>query len=159
MSEQYLLHPVLQIVEAARRSGKTIVFSNGVFDILHRGHVEYLTKAKALGDILVVGVNNDDSVRRLKGENRPLMSEQDRAYIVQSLKPVDRVVLFAEDTPIRLIEAILPDVLVKGADYQLHEIVGHETVLATGGKVERIALTPNRATTGLVELILERYGA
>lgn len=141
-----------------RQSNQKIVFTNGVFDILHRGHVEYLSKAKTLGDILIVGVNSDASVRRLKGKNRPIVPEADRAFLISMLKPVDHVILFSEDTPAALIEKIRPDVLVKGADYKIHEIVGHETVLSYGGKVERIALTSARATTDIIGLILERFG-
>ena len=157
MHTDYALRPLLEIVKKYRHHARSIVFSNGVFDLLHRGHVEYLAKAKALGDVLIVGVNDDASARRLKGDRRPILPESDRAFIVHNLKPVDHVVLFFEDTPARLIEAITPDVLVKGADYQLHEIVGHDFVLAAGGRVERIALTPNSATTDLIERILERY--
>ncbi|MFQ5627511.1 MAG: D-glycero-beta-D-manno-heptose 1-phosphate adenylyltransferase, partial [bacterium] len=119
-----------------RQSGKKIVFTNGVFDLLHRGHVEYLTKAKTLGDVLVVGINSDASVRRIKGKDRPIVPEVDRAFLVSMLKPVDHVILFSEDTPAVLIEKIRPDVLVKGADYQTHEIVGHDIVSSYGGRVE-----------------------
>lgn len=158
MPDEFSLESVVEAIQRYRNKGKTIVFSNGVFDILHRGHVEYLSKAKLLGDILIVGVNDDASVRRLKGEKRPIVPERDRAYIIANLKAVDHVVLFGEETPVQLIDAIVPDILVKGADYQLHEIVGRETVVAAGGRVERISLTPNRATTDLISVILNRYG-
>lgn len=157
MIKDYSFDSIRNDLEHYRQSNKTIVFTNGVFDILHRGHVEYLSKAKALGDILVVGVNSDASVRRIKGKNRPIVPEADRAFLVSMLKPVDQVVLFSEDTPAMLIEKIRPDVLVKGADYQIHEIVGHDIVLEYGGRVERIALTPERATTDIIGLILERF--
>ena len=134
-----------------RRRKRQIVFTNGVFDILHAGHVEYLSKAKALGDILIVGVNRDSSVRRLKGPSRPLQTEKDRALIVAALKPVDYVILFSADTPERLIEAISPDVLVKGADYKLAEIVGAEFVRSQGGVVKRIALKKGRSSSGVIE--------
>jgi rfaE bifunctional protein nucleotidyltransferase chain/domain len=134
-----------------RLSGKRVVFTNGVFDILHAGHVEYLAKAKALGDILIVGVNRDSSVRRIKGPGRPLQAERDRAIIVAALKPVDYVVLFAEDTPERLIKEICPDVLAKGADYAVADIVGADFVLAHGGEVRRIALKKGRSSSSLIE--------
>ncbi len=152
------LEQFLPLRERMRREKKVLVFTNGVFDLLHRGHVEYLEKARALGDALVVGLNSDASVRRIKGEKRPIVPEADRAYLVSRLKPVDFVILFDEDTPERLIRAILPDVLVKGADYQLHEIVGHDIVLQHGGRVERVQLTPNRGTTSIIETIIQRYG-
>jgi rfaE bifunctional protein nucleotidyltransferase chain/domain len=155
---RFELEYFLKLLPDYRQSNKKIVFTNGVFDILHRGHVEYLTKAKALGDLLVVGVNSDASARRIKGENRPIVPEADRAFLVSMLEPVDHVILFPEDTPAMLIEKIRPDVLVKGADYQVHEIVGHDIVLGYGGRVERIALTPGRATTDLIGEILERFG-
>jgi len=140
-----------------RHHGQRVVFTNGVFDLLHRGHVEYLQKARALGDILIIGVNTDASVKRLKGDARPLVPFEDRAFILAALECVDYVVPFAEDTPERVIRAVLPDVLVKGADYQLEEIVGHDVVLAAGGKVERIPLSPGRATSDLIAKVLERY--
>lgn len=148
----------LPIRKRLKDEGRTLVFTNGVFDLLHRGHVEYLIAAAMLGDVLVVGVNSDGSVRRLKGPQRPIQPQSDRALLVAALKPVDYVILFDEDTPAELIAALLPDVLVKGADYQIHEIVGHDVVLQHGGRVERIPLTPGRGTSGIVETILERYG-
>ncbi len=136
---------------------KRVVFTNGCFDILHRGHVEYLEQARAHGDLLVVGLNTDDSVRRLKGASRPIVPQEDRATILAALRCVDFVVLFEEDTPANLIAQIQPDVLVKGADYQVNEIVGHEQVLAAGGEVVRIPLTPGRATRDVIATILERF--
>ncbi len=152
------LDAFLTIRQQLREQGKILVFTNGVFDILHRGHVEYLERARTLGDALVVGVNTDASVRRLKGPERPIVPQEDRAFLVSMLKPVDWVILFDEDTPENLIRAILPDVLVKGADYRLEEIVGHDIVLAHGGRVERIPLTPGRATSDVIASILKRYG-
>lgn len=151
------LSEMLAIRSELRHHGQRIVFTNGVFDLLHRGHVEYLQKARALGDILIVGINTDASVRRLKGEARPLVPLDDRAFILAALECVDYVVPFAEDTPEKVIRALLPDVLVKGADYQIEEIVGHDVVLASGGKVERIPLSPGRATSDLIAKVLERY--
>lgn len=133
-----------------RRQRKKIVFTNGVFDILHRGHVDYLARARSFGDVLVVGLNSDKSARRFKGRKRPLQSQRDRAAILLALRAVDYVVIFGEDTPDKLIRQIRPGVLVKGADYKLTEIVGAEFVKSCGGRVRRIKLTPNRSTSRLV---------
>ena len=143
--------------DVLRTRKKTVVFTNGVFDIIHRGHIEYLTKAKGAGDVLIVGINTDDSVRKIKGEKRPLVSQDDRAYVVSNLVPVDFVCLFAEDTPISLISAIIPDVLVKGADWSLQNIVGRDIVERAGGKVAAIEFVPDRSTTTIIERIVERY--
>ncbi len=133
-----------------------IVFTNGVFDILHAGHVDYLSKARACGDALVVGVNRDASVTRLKGKGRPINSELDRAKIIAALKPVDFVVLFSDDTPEKLIKIIQPDVLVKGADYKISEIVGAEFVKSYGGSVKRIRLTPGRSSSSVIKKISKK---
>ena len=132
-----------------KKQRKTIVFTNGVFDIIHRGHIDYLHKARSLGDILIVGMNSDSSVRRLKGKKRPFQKQADRAAIVASLKPVDYVVLFSEDTPERLIEFIRPDTLVKGADYKVSQIAGARFVKSYGGKVRRVRLTAGRSSSKL----------
>jgi rfaE bifunctional protein nucleotidyltransferase chain/domain len=132
---------------------KKIVFTNGVFDILHRGHVDYLTRAADLGDVLIVGLNSDSSVRRLKGPERPLQPERDRAAVLLALKPVDHVVIFSEDTPEKLIRQVRPDVLVKGADYQIDEIVGADFVKSCGGQVERIRLSQGRSSSRLIEIL------
>ncbi|MFH1688465.1 MAG: D-glycero-beta-D-manno-heptose 1-phosphate adenylyltransferase [bacterium] len=134
-----------------RGQGKRLVFTNGVFDILHRGHVDYLTRARALGDVLIVGLNSDASVRCLKGPSRPWQPQSDRAFILLGLKAVDFVVIFGEETPARLIRQVRPDVLVKGADYRLDEIVGADYVLGLGGRVERIRLTRNRSSSALMQ--------
>ncbi len=134
-----------------KKQRKSIVFTNGVFDIIHRGHIDYLYQAKSFGDILIVGLNSDSSVRRLKGHKRPLQKQADRAAIVVSLKPVDYVILFSEDTPERLIEAIRPDILVKGADYKIREIVGAGFVKSYGGKVRRVRLTAGRSSSDLIK--------
>jgi len=136
-----------------RSKGRKIVFTNGVFDILHRGHVKYLEKAKSFGDVLIVGLNSDASVRRLKGSSRPLQPQRDRAEILLALKAVDYVIIFGEDTPAKLIETIRPDVLVKGADYKLAEIVGADFVKSQGGRVRRIRLVPGRSTSRLQKLL------
>lgn len=137
----------------ARPREERLVFTNGCFDILHRGHVEYLNAARALGDRLVVGLNTDASVRRLKGPERPLVPEDDRAFVLAGLACVDAVVLFDEDTPAALIEELVPDVLVKGGDYRVEDIVGGGTVRAAGGEVVVIPFVPGRSTTSIVERI------
>ena len=151
------LEELLALRRQWRVEGLRAAFTNGVFDILHRGHVEYLQKARDLGDLLIVGLNTDASVRRLKGAERPIMPQEDRAAILAALRCVDYVVYFEEDTPANLIHAIQPDVLAKGADYQIEEIVGHDVVQAAGGRVERIALTPGRATRDVIATILQRF--
>jgi rfaE bifunctional protein nucleotidyltransferase chain/domain len=137
--------------------GRRVVFTNGVFDLLHAGHVELLEKARALGDALFVGLNSDGSARRLKGEERPLVPAEDRARLLAALAAVDVVAVFEEDTPAALIALLAPDVLVKGADYGADEIVGRETVEARGGRVVRVALVSGRSTTELVREIVRRY--
>jgi len=130
-----------------------IVFTNGCFDLIHRGHIEYLAKASALGDVLVVGLNTDASVRSIKGRSRPLQDEYSRALILAAMRFVDFVVLFDEDTPENLIRKIQPDVLVKGGDYKPSEIVGYDIVTAKGGKVLTIELVENYSTTRLIKKI------
>ncbi len=130
-----------------------VVFTNGVFDVLHRGHVDLLTAARARGDRLIVGINSDDSVRRLKGPTRPLHPASDRAYVLSALSAVDAVVVFEQDTPLDLIRALGPDVLVKGGDYTEATIVGAPDVRARGGDVVVVPLTPGHSTTGIVERI------
>jgi len=146
-----------QLVYRAQQLGKTVVFTNGCFDILHAGHVQYLEKAKALGDMLIVAINSDASVRRLKGAPRPINSEQDRAYILSRLKPVDAVVVFDDDTPLRVIETLLPDILVKGSDWDVENIVGKDIVEADGGEVRTIEFLDGRSTSGIIEKILKAY--
>jgi rfaE bifunctional protein nucleotidyltransferase chain/domain len=133
--------------------GKKIVFTNGCFDLLHAGHIESLSQAASFGDILIVGLNSDASVKRLKGENRPIQSEQNRATLLASLYMVDAVVIFDEDTPLEIIKYIMPDVLVKGGDYTPETIVGAKEVMANGGKVEIIPLVPGLSTTHLEALL------
>jgi rfaE bifunctional protein nucleotidyltransferase chain/domain len=151
------LNEMKRIRESLHRQKKKIVFTNGCFDIIHRGHIEYLLKAKALGDVLVVGLNTDESVRRIKGEGRPIVTQDDRAFVLANLLPVDYVCPFAEDTPLSLITAIVPDILVKGADWKIDDIVGKDVVELAGGKVETIDFVPNRSTSGIIERILERF--
>lgn len=128
-----------------------VVFTNGVFDLIHPGHVDILNAARALGDVLIVGVNSDDSVRRLKGEGRPIRREGDRAYVVAALEATDAVVLFAEDTPIELIRTLHPDVLVKGGDYTPETVVGRSEVEGWGGRVVIVPLTRGHSTTSIIE--------
>jgi D-beta-D-heptose 7-phosphate kinase/D-beta-D-heptose 1-phosphate adenosyltransferase len=138
------------------RSG-TLVFTNGCFDILHRGHVAYLTQARGLGDHLIVGVNTDASVRRLKGQGRPVVEQEDRAYVLAALECVDAVTLFDEDTPAELIAALQPDVLVKGGDYEPDRVVGRDVVEAHGGHVVIIPFVSGRSTTDIVTRIRQRH--
>ena len=141
-----------------RAQGQSVVFTNGVFDLLHAGHVDLLERARALGDVLVVGLNTDASTRRLKGERRPLLPEADRARVLAALAVVDAVVLFDEDTPAELVRRLEPDVLVKGADYAEDAIVGKDTVEARGGRVVRLPLVEGRSTSKIVEEIIRRHG-
>lgn len=136
-----------------RSQGQKIVFTNGCFDLLHLGHVDYLEKARQLGDKLVLGLNTDASISRIKGPNRPLQDEVSRARIMASLLFIDAVVLFDQNTPLELIEAVQPDILVKGDDYTLENIVGHEVVLARGGEVKTVPLVKGYSTTNIVKKI------
>jgi len=136
-----------------RAAGARIVFTNGCFDLLHPGHVRYLAAARALGDVLVVGLNGDASVRRLKGPGRPILRAEERVEVVAGLSAVDHLVLFEEDTPRELIAALAPDVLVKGADWPSEEIAGRDLVLARGGRVERIPLVPGVSTSEIIRRI------
>lgn len=144
-------------VAALRDAGRRIVFTNGVFDLLHPGHLRYLQAARALGDALIVGLNADASVRRNKGQARPINPEGERAEVLAALACVDAVVLFGEDTPAEIIKALTPDVLVKGADWAEDRIVGRDTVEARGGRVVRIAVEQGYSTTALIERV--RSGA
>lgn len=139
------------LLKKLKKQRQRVVFTNGVFDLIHRGHIDYLHKSRSFGDILIVGLNSDASVRRLKGNKRPFQKQADRAAIVVSLKPVDYVVFFGEDTPLRLIEAIRPDILVKGADYKVSEIVGARFVKSYGGKVRRVRLSAGRSSSNLIK--------
>lgn len=138
-----------------KRAGKTVVFTNGCYDVLHPGHIRLLETARSLGDLLILALNTDSSVQRLKGPSRPFIPERERAELASSLAAVDAVTLFDEDTPRELIAALLPDILVKGADWA-HWIAGREEVEATGGKVLALPLEPGYSTTGIVEEILAR---
>jgi rfaE bifunctional protein nucleotidyltransferase chain/domain len=157
MGSVVTLGDLKKIRGALREQKKTVVFTNGVFDILHGGHVEYLNKSKALGDILIVGMNSDSSVRRIKGEKRPIVGEGDRSFVLSNLNAVDYICLFDEDTPLNLISAIVPDILVKGADWNVDAIVGKDVVERAGGKVMTIEFVPDRSTTSIIDRILERF--
>ncbi|MCX7834296.1 MAG: D-glycero-beta-D-manno-heptose 1-phosphate adenylyltransferase [Ignavibacteria bacterium] len=147
------LEKILTISRELKKEGKKIVFTNGCFDIIHKGHIIYLKEAKKLGDYLIVGLNSDESVRRIKGNFRPINKQEDRALILENLKPVDAVVIFNEETPINLIEKIKPDFLVKGGDWKENEIVGADFVKSYGGKVISINYIENYSTTSLIEKI------
>jgi rfaE bifunctional protein nucleotidyltransferase chain/domain len=138
-----------------KRAGKTVVFTNGCYDLLHPGHIRLLEQARSLGDILILALNTDASVQRLKGPSRPITSESDRAAVALGLAAVDAVTLFDEDTPRELIAAVLPDILVKGADWS-HFIAGREEVEASGGRVLALPLEPGYSTTNLLDVILSR---
>ena len=138
-------------------SGKKVVFTNGVFDLIHAGHVDYLLKAKKLGDVLIVGLNTDESVNIIKGYKRPVLKQEERAFIISNLKPVDYVVFFNEDTPEKLISELIPDVLVKGADWSVDKIVGKEIVEKNGGEVKNIEFVNDQSTSKIIELIVKRY--
>jgi rfaE bifunctional protein nucleotidyltransferase chain/domain len=151
------LEHLVKIRKTLRRRGKRVVFTNGTFDIIHRGHVEYLAAARAMGDVLIVGLNTDASIRRIKGNGRPINPQRDRAVVLSSLASVDYVCLFGADTPAMLIRRLVPDVLVKGADWKKSAIVGADLVRAHGGAVRRVRLTRGRSTTGVIERVLRVY--
>jgi D-beta-D-heptose 7-phosphate kinase/D-beta-D-heptose 1-phosphate adenosyltransferase len=146
------------IVAAEKAKGKRVVFTNGCFDLLHAGHVKYLQKARSFGDLLVLGLNSDQSVRRLKGDKRPLINEAERGHILSALDCVDYIVIFQEDTPLKLIEALKPAVLVKGGDYTPDRVVGREAVESSGGRVELVEFVDGKSTTNIIEKILQTYG-
>lgn len=147
-----------EILDRLKKSGKKIVFTNGCFDLIHPGHVDYLEKAKSLGDILVVAINSDSSVKRLKGEKRPILNENDRVKIISSFYFVDYVTIFQEDTPYNLIKILIPDILVKGGDWDIDKIVGKDIVEKNGGKVLNIEFKEGYSTSGIIEKILGRWG-
>jgi rfaE bifunctional protein nucleotidyltransferase chain/domain len=148
---------MIKIRHELKRLGKKLVFTNGCFDLLHSGHVDYLNKAKELGDYLLVGLNSDFSVKKIKGENRPIINEMERAVLLDNLKCVDYVTFFDENTPEQLISSLIPDILVKGADWTLDKIVGREIVLANGGEVKTIRFFCDQSTSKIINVIIERY--
>jgi D-beta-D-heptose 7-phosphate kinase/D-beta-D-heptose 1-phosphate adenosyltransferase len=141
-------------LENLRKAGKTIIFTNGCFDIIHRGHIEYLEEAKKLGDILVVGLNSDTSVTKLKGENRPVQNQDDREAILNALSVVDAVIIFEEETPLKLINELKPDILVKGGDYTQNEIVGAREVKGWNGSVVAIPYIEGHSTSRIIRRLL-----
>src|ERR1700691_3258525 len=150
---------LIQVTAREKRAGRRVVFTNGCFDLLHPGHVRCLAEARALGDLLVVAVNSDHSVRGNKGAERPLVPQQDRAEVLAALSSVDYVTIFDEPTPRELIARVLPSVLVKGADWALDQVAGREEVEAAGGRVVSIPLAPGYSTTNIVQKILRNAGA
>ena len=148
---------LLRIIKDLKRKGKRIVFTNGCFDLLHIGHIRYLEEAKTLGDVLIIGVNSDSSVRKLKGPDRPILPEEERAEILSSLECVDYITTFDELDPINLITSLQPDVLVKGGDWTKEQTVGRNVVERTGGEVVILPFVQGASTTNLIETILKRY--
>jgi len=148
---------LIEIRKKLKKDNKKVVFTNGCFDILHAGHVDYITKAKEKGDVLIVAVNSDVSMKRIKGLLRPIVNQSERAFIISSLKPVDFVVIFEEDTPYEVIKMIVPDILVKGEDWSIENIVGRDIVEANGGKVETIKFVNCQSTTNIIKTVLERF--
>ncbi len=148
---------LIPILDRLKKQGKKVVFTNGCFDILHVGHVRYLKDAKGYGDILVVAVNSDSSVKSIKGAKRPIVSQSERAEVVAALEMVDYVTMFDEDTPYNIIKKLQPDVLIKGGDWTIDKIVGRDIVEARGGRVIAIPFIEGASTTGIVERILEKY--
>lgn len=151
------LDVLADVIEAEKRKGRRVAFTNGCFDLLHVGHVKYLQKARTYGDLLILGLNSDASVRRLKGEKRPLIGQSERAHILAALDCIDYVVIFDEDTPITLLEALRPHVLVKGGDYTPDRVVGRELVESYGGRVELVDFVDGKSTTNIIEKILQNY--
>lgn len=138
------------IIIDLKNQNRKIVFTNGCFDIIHSGHVHYLNEAKKNGDYLIIGLNSDDSVRRLKGESRPVNNQADRAVVLDSLKPVDFVTVFDEDTPFELVNELLPNVIVKGGDYSPEDVIGGETVIGNGGEIIIISFVEGKSTTNII---------
>jgi rfaE bifunctional protein nucleotidyltransferase chain/domain len=155
MSSVFTREELSKILRNDQAGGRKVVFTNGVFDILHKGHVDYLNKAKELGDILVVGINSDSSVRRIKGDKRPIVPQSDRAFVISNLKCVDYACIFDEDTPYETIKLLQPDFLVKGADWKIEDVVGRDVVEAHGGKVVTIEYLDGKSTTNIIKKILE----
>lgn len=157
--KQHNFESIIPVVKAWKSAGEKIVFTNGCFDLIHYGHLHYLAQAAALGDRLIVGLNSDESVKRLKGTQRPIKDEINRSFLLASLACVDAVVLFSEDTPLKLIDLIRPNTLVKGGDWQPHQIVGSDIVLKAGGTVKSLAFVEGHSTTSLVEKIQQLKGS
>lgn len=148
---------IKEIRNQLKNFNKKVVFTNGCFDLIHSGHVDYLVKAKEMGDILIVALNTDQSIKRIKGEKRPILKQEERAFIVSNLKPVDYVTFFEEDTPAEIINELIPDILVKGADWSIDKIVGRDIVEANGGEVKTIKFVNDQSTSKIIQLIKERF--
>jgi rfaE bifunctional protein nucleotidyltransferase chain/domain len=146
-----------EIRQQLKNQNKKVVFTNGCFDLIHAGHIDYLSTAKALGDVMIVGLNSDASVMRIKGSKRPILNETERSFIISNIKPVDYVVLFDEDKPKMIIEELLPDILVKGADWEIENIVGKDVVIANGGEVKTIEFVNDQSTSNIIEIIVDRF--
>jgi len=157
MGKIFKIDELVKFREKAKIEGRKVVFTNGCFDILHRGHVELLEKAKRFGDLLIVALNSDSSMKKIKGEKRPILNENDRAYILASLKCVDAVCLFDEETPAEIIDKLKPDILAKGGDYKINEVVGRESVYNIGGEVVIIPLVEGKSTKEIIEKIIKSY--
>jgi D-glycero-beta-D-manno-heptose 1-phosphate adenylyltransferase len=152
------LSDLLKAIEDLRKAGKRIVFTNGCFDILHVGHVRYLAAARLKGDVLILGLNSDASVKLIKSDNRPIVSQDQRAEVLAGLACVDYITIFDEPDPLALIQTIKPDVLIKGADWEEKKIIGSDVVKSYGGNVERIEVVPDISTSRIIQRILELYG-
>jgi D-beta-D-heptose 7-phosphate kinase/D-beta-D-heptose 1-phosphate adenosyltransferase len=151
------LKEIKAIREKLKKENKKVVFTNGCFDLIHAGHVDYLSKARNFGDVLIVGLNSDTSIKRIKGDKRPILLEEERAFVISNLKPVDYVTVFEEDTPGRLINELVPDILVKGADWAIENIVGRDVVEANGGEVKTIEFVNYQSTSKIINYILEKF--
>ena len=153
---QFLLKDNIEIINRTKAERKKIVFTNGCFDLLHVGHIRYLAQAKKLGDFLIIGLNSDSSVKELKGENRPINSFEDRATLLSAIESVDLVIMFEEQTPENLIKDIVPDILVKGGDYNIEDIVGYQTVMQNGGQVKTLSFYDGYSSTNYINKIKKR---
>jgi len=157
MGQTVTLTRLRSIRSKLKERGRSVVFTNGCFDLIHKGHLDYLKKSKSFGDVLIVAVNSDSSVRKVKGKGRPILPQKDRAEIIAALEPVDYVFIFNEETPLRVINVLKPDILVKGADYRLSEIVGAREMKSWGGQVKRVKLTQGRGTREIIQTILRDF--
>jgi len=153
---QFLLKDNIEIINRIKTDRKKIVFTNGCFDLLHVGHIRYLAQAKRLGDFLIIGLNSDSSVKELKGKDRPINSFEDRATLLSAIESVDLVIMFEEQTPENLIKDIVPDILVKGGDYNIEDIVGYQTVMQNGGQVKTLSFYDGYSSTNYINKIKKR---
>ena len=153
---QFLLKDNIEIINRIKAERKKIVFTNGCFDLLHVGHIRYLAQAKKLGDFLIIGLNSDSSVKELKGEDRPINSFEDRATLLSAIESVDSVIMFEEQTPENLIKNIVPDILVKGGDYNIEDIVGYQTIIQNGGQVKTLSFYDGYSSTNYINKIKKR---